>query len=258
MPERIQKILSQWGIASRRHAEDMILAGRVTLNGKRAQLGDKANPSGDRLEVDGKRVQPLNRPKFFYILMNKPKGVLSTCEDPEGRKTVLELLPPNLQKGKGIHPVGRLDRNSTGALILTNDGELTLRLTHPRYHLPKTYDVWLEGHPSDEALELWRQGMMLEGEKTLPAKVEIVDENPEQTRLLITLTEGRNRQIRRLAEQLGFEVSRLNRRSIGTLSLKTGQDRLAYGTYRLLKPAEINYLKRHTGLDNDTDTPRRH
>jgi 23S rRNA pseudouridine2605 synthase len=249
MQERVQKILSQWGIASRRHAEAMIVSGRVALNGKVALLGDKADPNRDYLEVDGKRVEPLNRPQLFYILMNKPKGVLSTCDDPKGRKTVIELLPPNLQQGKGIHPVGRLDRNSTGALILSNDGELTLRLTHPRYHLPKTYDVWVEGHPSDSALEQWRQGMILDGQKTLPAQLEILEETPHQTRLLITLTEGKNRQIRRLAEQLGLVVTKLHRRSIGNLALNQGQQRLLPGEYRLLKPTEVSYLKRHVQLE---------
>lgn len=165
MAERIQKLLSQWGIASRRHAEEMILAGRVSVNGKVANLGDKADPQQDFLSVDGKQIKADNRPRDIYLLVNKPRDVLSTCDDPRGRKTVLDLLPQDLQRGKGLHPVGRLDRNSTGALLLTNDGELTLRLTHPRYHLPKTYDVWLEGNPSDEDLEKWRSGMMLDGKK---------------------------------------------------------------------------------------------
>jgi len=169
MPERIQKLLSQWGIASRRHAEEMIRAGRVTLDGKVVHLGDKADPRGSGLAVDGKLLKDCQRPPLLYLLLNKPKGVLSTCEDPQGRKTVLDLLPSHWQQGQGLHPVGRLDRNSTGALLLSNDGELTLRLTHPRYHLPKTYEVCLNGHPEDEELEQWRVGMMLDGQKTLPA-----------------------------------------------------------------------------------------
>jgi 23S rRNA pseudouridine2605 synthase len=248
MAERIQKLLSQWGIASRRHAEEMILAGRVTLNGKPAQLGDKAEPTHDRLTVDGKPINASNRPRDLYLLINKPKDVLCTCEDPKGRKTVLELLPPHLQQGQGLHPVGRLDRNSTGALLLTNDGELTLRLTHPRYHLPKTYDVWLNGHPSDEALEEWRSGMELDGQKTLPATLEVLDETRDQIHLLITLTEGRNRQIRRLAEALGFEVTKLNRRSIGPLMLNSRGKSLGSGQFRYLTPGEVKLLKRQVNL----------
>jgi 23S rRNA pseudouridine2605 synthase len=248
MSERIQKLLSQWGIASRRHAEDLIMAGRVTLNGKPAQLGDKADPAHDRLLVDGKPIKAINRPRNLYLLLNKPKDVLSTCEDPRGRKTVLDLLPSDLQQGKGLHPVGRLDRNSTGALLLTNDGELTLRLTHPRYHLPKTYDVWLEGHPSDEDLEQWRSGMDLDGQKTLPATLEILEETRDQTHLLITLTEGRNRQIRRLAEDLGFVVLKLNRRSIGPLKLNERGKTLSSGQFRFLTPAEIKFLKKQVNL----------
>jgi 23S rRNA pseudouridine2605 synthase len=248
MTERIQKLLSQWGIASRRHAEDLILAGRVTLNGKLAQLGDKADPIHDQLLVDGKPIKPTERPRKLYLLLNKPKDVLSTCEDPKGRKTVLDLLPANLQQGQGLHPVGRLDRNSTGALLLTNDGELTLRLTHPRYHLPKTYDVWLEGHPRDEDLEQWRSGMDLDGQKTLPATLEIIEETRDQTHLLITLTEGRNRQIRRLAEELGFVVLKLNRRSIGPLKLNDRGKSLGSGQFRFLTPGEVKLLKKEVNL----------
>jgi pseudouridine synthase len=224
------------------------MAGRVTLNGKPAQLGDKADPAHDHLLVDGKPIKAINRPRNLYLLLNKPKDVLSTCEDPRGRKTVLDLLPSDLQQGKGLHPVGRLDRNSTGALILTNDGELTLRLTHPRYHLPKTYDVWLEGHPSDEDLEQWRSGMDLDGQKTLPATLEILEETRDQTHLLITLTEGRNRQIRRLAEDLGFVVLKLNRRSIGPLKLNERGKTLSSGQFRFLTPAEIKLLKKQVNL----------
>ena len=126
MLERVQKILSQWGVASRRRAEDMILARRVKLNGKIVTLGDKADPSCDRLEVDGKLIQPNKRPKLIYILLNKPVGVVSTCDDPQNRSIVLDLLPKKLTQGTGIHPVGRLDFNSSGALLLTNDGDLTL------------------------------------------------------------------------------------------------------------------------------------
>ncbi len=147
MDERVQKLLSQWGIASRRHAEQLILEGRVRLNGAVAQLGQKANPDLDQIEVDGVAIKPANRPQFIYFLLNKPAGVVSTCTDPRHRKTVLDLLPTNLRTGSGIHPVGRLDAASTGALLLTNDGDLTFVLTHPRHQISKTYQVWVDGYP---------------------------------------------------------------------------------------------------------------
>lgn len=257
MSEKIQKILSQWGLASRREAESWIEAGRVTLNGKVARIGDRADPLQDRLAVDGKPLQTKERPELLYFLLNKPKGALCTCDDPQGRQTVLDFLPPELRQGRGLHPVGRLDRNSSGALLLTNDGELTLRLTHPRYHLPKTYDVWLQGHPREQDLIQWSEGMMLDGEKTLPAQLEVIDVTRDQTRLLVTLTEGRNRQIRRLAEQLGLEVTRLHRRGIGDLTLGGGREPLRFGQYRALKPRELRYLRERTGLSPALPAPAR-
>ena len=166
MEERLQKIMATWGIASRRQAEQMILAQRVRVNGNIAHLGQKANPSSDSIEVDGKPIAPSHRPVPIYLLLNKPAGVVSTCADPGGRRTVLDLLPRRLRTGQGVHPVGRLDANSTGALLLTNDGELTFRLTHPRHHVPKTYEVWVQGDPPESALEAWRGGVSLSGRKT--------------------------------------------------------------------------------------------
>jgi 23S rRNA pseudouridine2605 synthase len=245
MTERVQKILSQWGIASRRQAEKMILAGRVSLNGKVVKLGDKVNLKVDRLEVDGRKIKPLNRPDLVYILLNKPAGVVSTCNDPQNRTTVLDLLPATLKEGQGIHPVGRLDLNSSGALLLTNDGDLTLTLTHPRYHLPKTYLVWIDGHPTDAELNLWRRGIYLSGRKTLPAQVRVVKQNPENTLLEIIITEGRNRQIRRIAEQLGYQVLKLHRTAIGEISLQLPkQPMLLPGSYRYLQHKEVAFLKK--------------
>lgn len=165
MSQRVQKIIAQWGIASRRRAEELILAGRVRLNGQIAQLGDKADPSCDRLEVDGRVIQNKQRPQLLYLLLNKPACVVSTCYDPQNRPTVLDFLPADWREGTGIHPVGRLDFNSSGALLLTNDGELTLQLTHPRYHLPKTYEVLVAGHPTESDLQQWREGVMLMGKR---------------------------------------------------------------------------------------------
>ncbi|WP_017305438.1 pseudouridine synthase [Spirulina subsalsa] len=241
MPERVQKLISQWGIASRRQAETMILEGRVRLNGQVVHLGQKADPTqGDRLEVDGELLHPQNRPPFVYLLLNKPKGVLCTCDDPQKRKTVLDLLPPSLGRHQGIHPVGRLDGDSTGAVLLTNDGDLTLRLTHPRYHLPKTYEVWVQGCPRAATLEQWRRGVLLADQWTLPAEITVLASHPQQTLLEIVLREGRNRQIRRVAEQLGHQVLELHRTAIGTLQLADPQQPdLPTGHYRSLTKQEI-------------------
>lgn len=256
MEERVQKILSQWGIASRRKAEKLILAGRVKLNGHQVQLGEKVNPEYDRLEVDSQIIQPAQRPDFLYILLNKPQKVVSTCDDPQLRFTVLDLLPENLCQGTGIHPVGRLDFNSTGALLLTNDGELTLNLTHPRYHLPKTYDVVISGNIPETRLQQWREGVMLMGKKTLPAQVKVIHRCPyQQTHLRVVMTEGRNRQIRRIVQQMGCDVLRLHRSAIGSITVDSElfhESSLPSGHHRLLTTSEINFLKSRPHLITKT------
>ena len=242
MAERLQKILSQYGVASRRHAEALILAKRVQVNGRIAQLGDCADLEQDSITVDGKPLQPSRRPDLAYLLLNKPVGILCTCADPRQRRTVLDLLPPDLRQGRGIHPVGRLDLNSSGALLLTNDGELTLRLTHPRYHLPKTYLVWIEGDVAEAALQRWREGVLLMGKKTLPAEI-VVLQRRQDVLLQITLNEGRNRQIRRIAEQFGWKVRKLHRTAIGSIQLNPPSGTsLPSGHYRWLEQAEIDSL----------------
>ena len=244
MTERIQKILSRWGIASRRQAEKMIIAGRVKLNGRVVQLGEKADLTIDNLEVDGKKIKIQNRPQLVYLLLNKPAGVVSTCDDPQHRPKVLDLLPAKLREGQGIHPVGRLDFESTGALLLTNDGDLTLTLTHPSYHLPKTYRVWLDKPPSHNDLNRWRTGVMISGRKTLPAQVKVIKQQQKHTLIEVILTEGRNRQIRRIADQLGFKVLELHRTKIGSISLQSADGSiLPIGHYRYLQSTEINLLK---------------
>lgn len=239
MEERLQKILSQWGIASRRQAEQMILDGRVRLNGAIVQLGQKANPDSDSIEVDGVRIQPGDRPELLYLLLHKPAEVVSTCDDPWGRTTVLDLLPHQLHHQTGLHPVGRLDADSTGALLLTNDGDVTFWLTHPRHSVAKTYRVWVEGHPSEKILQQWRQGIILSGKPTLPAEVDVLQVQANQTLLEIVLHEGRNRQIRRVAAQLGHAVVRLHRVAIGSIGLGP----LPQGQYRSLCSAEVRFLR---------------
>jgi 23S rRNA pseudouridine2605 synthase len=237
---RLQKILSQWGVASRRRAETLILDGRVKLNGEIAQLGQKADPHRDAIEVDGQAIQNVDRPQSVYLLLNKPLGVVSTCVDPQGRQTVMDLIPNSTP---GIHPVGRLDADSSGALLLTNQGDLTFYLTHPSHHLPKTYEVWVEGFPSPEVLRRWRSGILLEGRRTLPAKVRSLRLGSGKTLLEVVLVEGRNRQIRRVAEQLGHPVLRLHRIAIGSVRLPTGDERpLPSGTCRNLTSQEVDAL----------------
>jgi pseudouridine synthase len=238
MAARLQKILSQWGIASRRQAEDLIRARRVTVNGQVAILGDSADPDVDRIAIDGKVLQAL--PERHYFLLNKPAGVISTCADPHHRKTVIDLLPIDLRQG--IHPVGRLDTDSTGALLLTNDGQLTCLLTHPRHQISKTYAVWVEGHLDDQALAAWQNGIELDGRQTLPAEVKVLNTDRHNTQLQIMLREGRNRQIRRVAELLGHPVLKLERTAIGEICLHLPTSDLPRGQYRNLTSTEIKWL----------------
>lgn len=252
MQERLQKVLSQWGLASRRQAEQIILQGRVRVNGAIAQVGQKADPTADTIEVDGQPLLIQSKPSKTYLLLNKPAGVVSTCSDPQGRKTVLDLLPQNLQN-QGLHPVGRLDTDSTGALLMTNDGALTHQLTHPRHNIPKTYHVRVQGCPSAEILQAWRQGVDLEGRKTRPADVRVIQQQETTSTLLeIVLREGRNRQIRRIAEQLGHPVISLHRISIGSVQLS----RLERGRLRYLSSQEVITLIASSASPDDRVAPR--
>jgi pseudouridine synthase len=243
MSERLQKILSQWGVASRRHAEQMILAGRVKVNGQMAQIGQNADPLLDCIEVDNRIIRSQDRPELIYVLLHKPVGVVTTCSDYRGRTTVLECLPAELTRDRGLHPVGRLDADSTGALILTNDGELTFGLTHPRHCITKTYEVWVKGHPLESTLAHWREGVMLLGKKTLPASVKILKQEGDRALLQIILKEGRNRQIRKVAKLLGHPVIALHRTAIGSLNLNSDGRSLPSGKYRFLKPQEVLFLQ---------------
>ena len=230
--ERLQKLLSMAGVCSRRRAEELLRQGRVSLNGQLAQLGDRADLGCDQLSVDGRPVQLAPAP--LVLLLNKPAGVVSSCRDPEGRSTVLDLLPPELRRGRGLHPVGRLDVASRGALLLSNSGELTLRLTHPRYGHRKTYRVWVQGRPTAERLECWRRGLLLDGRPTQPLGLRVLQQRPDRTWLELVMREGRNRQIRRSAELLGHGVLDLQRIAIDDLALGD----LPEGRWRQLQPQE--------------------
>lgn len=247
MAARLQKVLSQWGVASRRQAEEMIRSGLVQVNGQQAHLGDTADPTIDRIDIAGQRL--IVQPQRYYLLLNKPAGVVSTCTDPQGRSTVMDLLPKFLQQGMGIHPVGRLDIDSTGALLLTNDGELTCLLTHPRHQIAKTYIALVQGHPAPTTLQAWREGIDLDGRPTLPAQVKIMSQDRHHTRLQIVLREGRNRQVRRVAEQLDHPVLRLERTAIGCIPLHLPEHPLDRGQHRNLTPVEVKWLS--TILNHD-------
>lgn len=231
--ERLQKLLARAGVASRRASETLIEQGKVTVNGKViTELGFKADPDRDRIEVEGK---PLAFPQLETVLLYKPRGVVTSCDDPQGRRTVMELVPPL----PGLHPIGRLDRDSEGLLLLTNDGALTALLTHPRHEVGKTYRAWVHGHPSPQALKRLREGIELEDGMTQPAEAREVKVEPEKTLLEITIHEGRNRQVRRMCEAIGHSVLRLKRVRLGSLELGT----LRPGEHRRLTSEEIEQLR---------------
>lgn len=234
--ERLQKIMAHAGIASRRECEKMIEAGQVKVNGRTAKLGDKADPAVDQIVVRGTPLKGQQQ-KLVYIALNKPKGVLSSTEDElgVGRKTVRDLIPV---PGR-LYPVGRLDKQSEGLILMTNDGDLAHKLTHPRYGHKKTYRVVLDGRLDSESLDKWRKGVYLDGRKTAPAQITIVQQGPNFTQLEIVMREGRKRQIRRIASMLGYPVKQLVREKIGPISL----GRLRSGDWRHLTPSEVKILR---------------
>ena len=232
--ERLQKLIASAGVCSRRQAELLLRAGRVAVNGVTASLGDRADPSNDRIELDG---QPLRQaPPPLVLLINKPTGIVSSCHDPQGRPIVLDLLPEDLARGQGLHPVGRLDAESRGALLLSNDGDLTLRLTHPRYAHQKTYRVWVRGEPSAATLQRWAAGVPLDGQPSQPVGLRRLARRHADTQLELVMREGRYRQIRRTAALLGHPVLDLQRVAIGPIQL----GELPEGRWRRLDPQEWN------------------
>jgi 23S rRNA pseudouridine2605 synthase len=235
---RLQKIISQAGIASRRAAEKLIAEGRVTVNGETVrEMGTKADPSRDDIRIDGRRIKAAER--LRYILLYKPVGYVTTRSDPERRPTVIDLLRGVKEY---VYPVGRLDYDTEGLLLLTNDGELAARLTHPRHGVERTYEARVAGMPDDAAIERLRRGIPLGGRRTLPAEVSLLNKRrgAGDGVLAITIREGRNRQVRRMLEAVGHPVKKLTRVGVGPLS-----DRgLRPGTWRELTPKELRVLKR--------------
>lgn len=230
---RLQKHLSECGIASRRKAEELIAAGKVKINGHIAEIGSKVDPKRDKVTVRGRAVVPVN--EKVYIMLNKPRGFVTTMSDELGRKTVSDLVA---DAGNRIFPVGRLDRDSEGLLIMTNDGDFANKLTHPSSHVNKTYRVTVKGAAEEEQLLKMKEGILLDGRKTLPCDCFVAERKPDRTVLIFVLNEGRNRQIRRMCEAVGLEVLRLKRTEIA--GVKLGM--LPQGKWRPLNEREMRRL----------------
>lgn len=233
MKERLQKIISASGLMSRRAAEELIAAGKVSVNGATAALGDKAEAGIDRILVDGK-VLPSAGEKL-YIMLNKPRGYVTTLSDEKGRKNVSELVK---ELGTRLYPVGRLDMYSEGLLLMTNDGDFANRLMHPSHQVEKCYHTWVRGEDMGWAVELLRCPMEIDGYVTSPAQVDILELKGEEALLGITIHEGRNRQVRKMCEAAGLKVTRLMRVSEGGVKLGT----LKSGRWRRLTEEELNML----------------
>jgi 23S rRNA pseudouridine2605 synthase len=233
--QRLQKLIATAGIASRRHAEELIVAGRVTVNGEVVrELGTKADPERDHIKVNGKLINPqLKARDKVYILLNKPKGYLSSVSDPEGRPLVTELLPPALGR---LYPVGRLDFNTEGLLLLTNDGDFTNYVTAARNRVEKVYEVKVKGVPTDGAIQRLRKGVVLDdGTRTAPAKIDKLNETQTNAWYEVLLHQGRNQQVRRMFELIGHSVLKLRRVRIGFLN----DEGLKPGHWRYLLPGEV-------------------
>jgi pseudouridine synthase len=240
--ERLARFLAHAGVASRRHAENLIAAGRVQVNGAIIrEQGSRVDPARDIVRVDGRLIQASNQ--HVYILLHKPVGYLSTVSDPQGRPTVLDLLPANI-RAQRVYPVGRLDNDTSGLLLLTNDGDFALHLTHPRYALEKHYEALVEGQPSGGAIAGLRRGVFITEDngrkyKTAPARIDSLQHDGIYTRLSLTIHEGRKRQVRRMLATVGLPVLSLRRTGIGTLTL----DGLPAGQWRYLNEAEVSALR---------------
>ena len=239
MRDRLQKLLSRSGIGSRRGCEKLILDGRVKVNGEIvSSLPVMVDPLHDRVEIDGKLIH-ISPQKKIYMLMNKPKGVVCTVRDERGRKGVLDILPPGAIKER-VFPVGRLDKDSQGLLLLTNDGELTKKLTHGGFGIQKVYIVEVEGHADGAVVEKMLKGIWLEEGKAKAQRVKIIKRGHERSILEVTLTEGKNRQIRRMLAKLNLPVKKLTRIKLGTLELKG----VGVGRIRRIMPFELDKLKK--------------
>lgn len=233
---RLQKIIADSGICSRRKAEELIAQGRVKINGRPCKVGDKADPIKDIVSIDGERVVFERKKTYRYIMLNKPRGYVTTMSDELDRKCVTELLDGVDVR---VYPIGRLDKNSEGLLLFTNDGNFANEIMHPSKHVTKTYRVTVRPDVDDEVLVKLSEGVVIDGRKTLPCTVLVLDKQPGRTVLQMTISEGRNRQIRKMCEAVGLEVARLKRTAVGPIKLGM----LKPGTWRDLKPEELRALR---------------
>jgi pseudouridine synthase len=232
--ERLQKVLAHAGVASRRKSEELMRQGRVSVNGQVVtELGTKVDPAHDEIRVDGQRIEFAAHPT--YVMLNKPQGVLSVMKDPRGRNSIGDLVQASVR----LYPVGRLDVNSEGLILLTDDGELANLLTHPRYEHEKEYRVLVNGHPTQDTLDAWRRGIVLDGQPTAPAQVQALRSGKDWTLLSVIMHEGQKRQIRRVAAMLGHPVRELKRVRLGPLHLGT----LETGNWRYLTARETQDLE---------------
>ncbi len=236
---RLQKYISMCAVASRRKAEELIAQGKVKVNGKVAQIGDKISPKHDTVTVSGRKI--VGSRKHYYIMLHKPRGYITTMDDEMGRKCVAELVR---DVGARVYPVGRLDKDSEGLLLMTNDGEFANHMTHPSKHIPKTYRVTVRPDVTEDMLTAFATGMEIDGRITAPADAHIIEKQDNRVVMEIVLYEGRNRQIRKMCESLGLEVARLKRTSMG--SLKLGM--LPPGKWRELKEDEVHKLMVSSGM----------
>lgn len=235
---RLQKFLSECGVASRRKSEELISQGKVKINGRVAQIGDKINPKRDTVTVSGKKV--VSSKTKYYIMLHKPRGFITTLSDEMDRKCVAELVKDISER---IYPVGRLDKDSEGLLLMTNDGEFANAMMHPKHHVPKTYRVTVRQNVTEDMVDKLAVGIVIEGRKTAPADVRVLLKEETRTVLEIILYEGRNREIRKMCESLGLDVIRLKRTQYG--SIKLGM--LAQGKYRELTADEVHKLMASSG-----------
>ena len=235
--ERIQKVLAAQGVCSRRAAEQLIAQGRVKLNGRPVGLGDKMDTAADVLSVDGQRIYVPRKTEKYYYMLHKPRGFITTTSDERGRKTVMDLMEGVPAR---VYPVGRLDKDSEGLLLLTNDGEFANLLTHPSHGVTKLYRATVHPRATEEQLIALTDGVVLDdGTKTQPVVIRVVVDEPERTVMEMTLSEGKNRQIRRMCEAVGLEVARLRRTAVGPVKLGM----LAPGQFRELDKQEVRALR---------------
>ena len=239
---RLQKFFTDCNILSRRAAEQAIKDGKVLVNGIPAEIGQKIIPDTDIVEYDGKIVKPTEKTSCTYVMLNKPRGFLSTVSDDRGRRCVTDLVA---DVGVRLYPIGRLDMDSEGLLLLTNDGDLTYQLTHPKHEIPKIYHVTVQGAVSPEQKKGLASPMDIDGYRILPVKTQIISKQNDSTTLCMTLYEGRNRQIRKMCEQQNLKVLSLRRVAIGKLTLEG----LPLGKWKYLTPQQVQYLKQNKEKD---------